>query len=150
MPNGSNKHWLKRISFNVLELAESTRTALDAAHTLNCQVGQIVKSLVFVIEASQEPILLLVSGKNQVNEKNVQQQIGLKLKKRMLILSVKKLVLLLAAFLLWGISILLKPLLTKHYCNLTFFGLQQEPSLCLSINTKRFGDNDQGTLFQAG
>jgi prolyl-tRNA editing enzyme YbaK/EbsC (Cys-tRNA(Pro) deacylase) len=38
----------------------STRTAADAAKSLGTEVGQIVKSLVFV--ADGEPVLLLVAG----------------------------------------------------------------------------------------
>ena len=42
-----------------------TRTAEDAAGNIGCDVGQIVKSLVFV--AGDEPVLLLVSGANRVD-----------------------------------------------------------------------------------
>lgn len=42
-----------------------TRTAADAARAVSCDVGQIVKSLVFQAEA--EPVLLLVSGANRVD-----------------------------------------------------------------------------------
>lgn len=42
-----------------------TRTAVDAAHAVGCDVAQIVKSLVFVAE--DEPVLLLVSGANRVD-----------------------------------------------------------------------------------
>ena len=44
---------------------EETRTAADAARHVGCDVGQIVKSLVF--EAGGRPILLLVSGANRVD-----------------------------------------------------------------------------------
>ncbi|MGH2774236.1 MAG: YbaK/EbsC family protein [Actinomycetota bacterium] len=44
---------------------EETRTAADAARHVGCEVGQIVKSLVF--EADKRPILLLVSGANRVD-----------------------------------------------------------------------------------
>jgi len=44
---------------------EETRTAADAARHVGCDVGQIVKSLVF--EADGRPILLLVSGANRVD-----------------------------------------------------------------------------------
>jgi len=44
---------------------EGTRTAADAARQVDCDVGQIVKSLVF--EAGGRPILLLVSGANRVD-----------------------------------------------------------------------------------
>ena len=55
-------------SSQVVELPDSTRTAVEAAQACGCQVGQIVKSLVFVLTPPAEPILVLVSGTNRVNE----------------------------------------------------------------------------------
>jgi prolyl-tRNA editing enzyme YbaK/EbsC (Cys-tRNA(Pro) deacylase) len=52
----------------VVELPDSTRTAVEAAQACGCAVGQIVKSLVFVLDPPGTPILLLVSGSNRVNE----------------------------------------------------------------------------------
>lgn len=52
----------------VIELPGSTRTALEAAEAVGCGLGQIVKSLVFSTSKSREPILVLVSGINRVNE----------------------------------------------------------------------------------
>jgi Cys-tRNA(Pro) deacylase len=57
----------------VKELPESTRTALEAANAVGCQLGQIVKSLVFQTGKGLKPILILTSGKNQVNENKVAQ-----------------------------------------------------------------------------
>jgi prolyl-tRNA editing enzyme YbaK/EbsC (Cys-tRNA(Pro) deacylase) len=65
----------------VLELQESTRTAVEAAAAAGCELGQIVKSLVFVLEPSGEPVLLLVSGENRVHEKHVGKLLGGKLKR---------------------------------------------------------------------
>ena len=36
------------ISFQVVELPDSTRSAIEAAQAIGCQVEQIAKSLVFV------------------------------------------------------------------------------------------------------
>ena len=47
-------------SMNVIELDSSARTAEDAANSLNCEVGAIVKSLLFRTEESF--LLCLVSG----------------------------------------------------------------------------------------
>ncbi len=49
---------------------EGTRTAADAANAVGCSIGQIVKSLVFA--ADEQPVLLLVSGSNRVDEKLVE------------------------------------------------------------------------------
>ncbi len=53
--------------FVVREMPDSTRTADDAARTLGCDVGQIVKSLIFRVEDTDEPVLALVSGRNRVD-----------------------------------------------------------------------------------
>jgi prolyl-tRNA editing enzyme YbaK/EbsC (Cys-tRNA(Pro) deacylase) len=60
----------------VVELPKSTRTAIEAADAVGCQVGQIVKSLVFLGSDSQKAILILTSGSNQVNEKSVGRYLG--------------------------------------------------------------------------
>jgi prolyl-tRNA editing enzyme YbaK/EbsC (Cys-tRNA(Pro) deacylase) len=56
------------IDTEIKELPASTRTALEAARAVGCQVGQIVKSLVFQGITSQKPLLILTSGANQVDE----------------------------------------------------------------------------------
>lgn len=53
------------LNADIKEFAESTRTAAEAAKAVGSEVGQIVKSLVFL--AGQSPILALVSGANQVD-----------------------------------------------------------------------------------
>jgi prolyl-tRNA editing enzyme YbaK/EbsC (Cys-tRNA(Pro) deacylase) len=50
----------------VIELGASARTAAEAAAACGVSVAQIVKSLVFL--AGTEPILVLTSGANQVDE----------------------------------------------------------------------------------
>ncbi len=57
----------------------STRTADEAAAACGCEVGQIVKSLVFQGRDSGRPILLLVSGANRVKENAVARAIGEKI-----------------------------------------------------------------------
>ncbi len=63
----------------VIELAESTRTAAEAAATLGCAVGQIAKSLVFQGAETQRAILIIASGVNRVNEKRMGSHLGEKL-----------------------------------------------------------------------
>jgi prolyl-tRNA editing enzyme YbaK/EbsC (Cys-tRNA(Pro) deacylase) len=53
------------LTLEVREFPEGTRTAVDAARAVGCDVGQIVKSLVFV--AGGEPVLALVSGPNRAD-----------------------------------------------------------------------------------
>ena len=62
----------------VVELEASTRTAVEAAQAAGCEVGQIVKSLVFMLltEGQPEGVLVLVSGTNRVHEKHLGRLLG--------------------------------------------------------------------------
>lgn len=64
------------LDIKVHTMSQSTRTAEEAAAACGCSVGQIVKSLVFRGKTSGKPYLLLVSGANRVNEKEVAKLIG--------------------------------------------------------------------------
>ena len=46
---------------------QTTKTAQEAAKVSGVEVGQIVKSLIFKDTDTNQPILILVSGKNQVD-----------------------------------------------------------------------------------
>ena len=50
----------------VEELAESTRTAVEAAAAVGCELGQIVKSVVLV-DVRQQPLLCLCAGDRMVD-----------------------------------------------------------------------------------
>ena len=50
----------------VRQFPQGTRTAADAARAVGCEIGQIVKSLVFV--AAGRPVVALVSGPNRLDE----------------------------------------------------------------------------------
>ena len=67
------------IPATVQELPNSTKTAAEAAAAAECQVGQIVKSLVFQTADSHKPILILTSGANKVDEKIVGAQLGVEI-----------------------------------------------------------------------
>jgi prolyl-tRNA editing enzyme YbaK/EbsC (Cys-tRNA(Pro) deacylase) len=54
------------LDVEVRVLPDSTRTAADAAAACGCELGQIVKSLVFVEEATGEPVVCLWAGDRQV------------------------------------------------------------------------------------
>jgi prolyl-tRNA editing enzyme YbaK/EbsC (Cys-tRNA(Pro) deacylase) len=54
------------IGVAVKQFPVGTRTAGDAARAIGCDVGQIVKSLVFV--AAGRPVVALVSGANRLDE----------------------------------------------------------------------------------
>ena len=60
----------------VRELPSSTRTARDAAESLGCEVGQIVKSIVFRGVRSARPVLVLASGDHRVDELWMERYVG--------------------------------------------------------------------------
>lgn len=60
----------------VLELPDSTTTAADAASSIGCDIAQIVKSLIFRTKNSGKPVLVLVSGPNQVNIQLLEGYLG--------------------------------------------------------------------------
>jgi prolyl-tRNA editing enzyme YbaK/EbsC (Cys-tRNA(Pro) deacylase) len=60
----------KGVTLDVHVFSESTHTAEEAANAVGAQLGQIVKSLVFVApepDGSLDPIICLVSGPNRVD-----------------------------------------------------------------------------------
>jgi prolyl-tRNA editing enzyme YbaK/EbsC (Cys-tRNA(Pro) deacylase) len=59
------------ISTQIVELPESTRTAVDAAAAIGCRAEQIAKSLVFRCTGSDHPVLVIASGTNRVDERLV-------------------------------------------------------------------------------
>lgn len=71
----------KGVTFKVVELPSSTRTAQEAADTIGCEVAQIVKSLIFRTKETNKPILVLASGINRVNEKLIEKILGEKITK---------------------------------------------------------------------
>lgn len=68
------------IDARVVEFEQTTRTAQDAADAIGCQVGQIVKSLIFQTK-SGAGLLALTSGANRVDEKRIRALLGEKLGK---------------------------------------------------------------------
>jgi prolyl-tRNA editing enzyme YbaK/EbsC (Cys-tRNA(Pro) deacylase) len=60
----------------VVELPDSTRTAKEAAQAIGCGVEQIVKSLIFKGKHSHDPVLVVASGTNRVNEKRLGELAG--------------------------------------------------------------------------
>jgi prolyl-tRNA editing enzyme YbaK/EbsC (Cys-tRNA(Pro) deacylase) len=63
-------------SYKVLESETHTRTAQQAADRVGCKLGQIIKSLIFQGQQSRDPILVLTSGENRVNETRLSELIG--------------------------------------------------------------------------
>jgi prolyl-tRNA editing enzyme YbaK/EbsC (Cys-tRNA(Pro) deacylase) len=64
------------MTLQVVELPASTRSAAEAAQAIGCQVGQIAKSLVFMGKKTGYPVLVIASGANRVNEKQISEPLG--------------------------------------------------------------------------
>ncbi|ENQ3106961.1 YbaK/EbsC family protein [Bacillus cereus] len=65
----------------VIELPENARTAQEAAEAIGCKVAQIGKSIIFRLETSDRPLLIVASGINRINEKKIVNELHEKLKK---------------------------------------------------------------------
>jgi len=63
-------------SIDVIELKTSARTATDAANSLNCEIGAIVKSLLFKTEDNY--ILCLIAGDKKCSLNKLKKILNLK------------------------------------------------------------------------
>ena len=63
------------LDVEVTEMPGSTRTAIDAADAVGCQVAQIVKSLVFA-DGAGRAWLVLAGGANRVDPKRLEEHVG--------------------------------------------------------------------------
>src|SRR3990170_1030984 len=54
------------LDIQIVEFQQTTRTAQEAAAAIGCQVAQIVKSLLFMVDG--QPVMALVSGANRLDE----------------------------------------------------------------------------------
>lgn len=71
----------KGLKCRVVEFSSSTGIALKAAQSIGCDVAQIIKSLIFKTALTHQPVLVLASGCNRVNEQAIEQQVGEKIVK---------------------------------------------------------------------
>ena len=62
------------LELRVQRFPEGTRSAADAARAVGCEVGQIVKSLVFMADGM--PVLAMVSGAHQLDPARLATAIG--------------------------------------------------------------------------
>jgi len=67
------------IQIDVKEFNVSTKTAEEAARAIGCKINQIAKSIVF--DAQGEPVLVIVSGGNKVNEAKMSFHLSKSVKK---------------------------------------------------------------------
>ncbi len=64
------------VPLKVVKMADSTRTAVEAAAAIGCEVKQIAKSLIFKTADTNEVVLVIASGINRVDEMKVSQIIA--------------------------------------------------------------------------
>lgn len=67
-------------AFQVLEFEDSTHSSAEAAAAVGCDVAQIAKSMVFRA-ADGQPVLVVASGSNRVDDKKVSALLGQKIKR---------------------------------------------------------------------
>jgi prolyl-tRNA editing enzyme YbaK/EbsC (Cys-tRNA(Pro) deacylase) len=67
---------LHGITGQVNVLAESARTAVDAANSLGIEVGQIASSLIFKLPTGN-PLLIITSGRHRVDTDLVAKNLGI-------------------------------------------------------------------------
>ncbi|MEO0911342.1 MAG: YbaK/EbsC family protein [Pseudomonadota bacterium] len=65
------------LEIEIKTMDQSTRTAEEAAYACGCEVGQIIKSLIFERADNQELVLVLVSGKNNADMKKLAHHFGI-------------------------------------------------------------------------
>jgi len=63
-------------TLQVVQLPQTTRTSAEAAQAVGCEVGQIAKSLIFRAKRTHKPIMVIASGANRVNEKQIGELVG--------------------------------------------------------------------------
>jgi prolyl-tRNA editing enzyme YbaK/EbsC (Cys-tRNA(Pro) deacylase) len=65
------------LEIRILKMAQSTRTAEEAAEAAGCDVSQIVKSLVFENTSTKKLELMLVSGSHNADMDYISERYGL-------------------------------------------------------------------------
>jgi len=71
------------LAIEVRRFSEGTRTAADAARAIGCEIGQIVKSLVFM--ADGEPVVALVRGADRVDTDRLASEMGTRSARRAMV-----------------------------------------------------------------
>jgi prolyl-tRNA editing enzyme YbaK/EbsC (Cys-tRNA(Pro) deacylase) len=64
------------LEIEIKEFDASTRTSADAAVAIGCTVAQIAKSVIFRARNANQPVLVIASGINRVDENKLEAAIG--------------------------------------------------------------------------
>lgn len=69
------------LAVEIKEFDASTRTSVDAAAAIGCEVAAIAKSLIFRAAESDKAVLIIASGANRIDEAKVAAALGEKIGK---------------------------------------------------------------------
>ena len=64
------------LAAEIREFDASTRTSADAAAAIGCAVAQIAKSVIFRAKGGNQPVLVIASGVNRIDEKKLEAALG--------------------------------------------------------------------------
>ncbi len=64
------------LEVKVIEFKQLTRTSKETAELIGCEVGQIAKTLIFKGEKTHQPICVIMSGKNRLDEMKIVEYLG--------------------------------------------------------------------------
>ena len=64
------------LAAEIKEFDASTRTSADAAAAIGCTVAQIAKSVIFRAKGAGQPVLVIASGINRIDEKKLEAALG--------------------------------------------------------------------------
>ena len=64
------------LATEIREFDASTRTSADAAAAIGCTVAQIAKSVIFRAKGANQPVLVIASGTNRVDERKLEAALG--------------------------------------------------------------------------
>ncbi|MEI3607369.1 YbaK/EbsC family protein [Pseudogracilibacillus sp. SE30717A] len=65
----------KGLNNKIVELPNNARTAKEAADAIGCEVSHIAKSIIFRLENTKRPLLIVASGRNRIDEKKIETYI---------------------------------------------------------------------------
>ena len=65
-----------KLNINIIELTAGTKTANAAAEALECEIDQILKSIIFLNENTGKCILFMTSGGNRVDLSKASRCVG--------------------------------------------------------------------------
>lgn len=65
----------------VIEFKQLTRTSQETAELIGCEVGQIAKTLIFKSKKTHQPICVILSGKNRLDEMKIVEHLGEEIEK---------------------------------------------------------------------